>query len=222
MEPQYTIVPILRTSHVNRGEKVIITFFISGVGEVKNNKLWIGTDYPYLLCDEDPGVAKPGYVIEDGQLIPLSDSSDPTSHDLDLPPEDVGIFIKLPDQFFKTIDVDNGGNLVGVLEFSEQNEYSRQKLGEITYGGEKPIKLELNIAKDAPPGNYNIPVVFTYSGKNTTEHDSFDVQFHVNTKREEYEPWPTRVAVGAGIAAVLSLIWQTGIIEFFINLIPIS
>ncbi|NKE37130.1 hypothetical protein GWG54_15130 [Natronococcus sp. JC468] len=206
MDPSYRIIPVLQTSNVDPGESIEIDFFIDAIGDIDSNRLHVSYAYPELFQDEI-GVASIGFSMdENGRLQPGQESDQ----------MELGRGSnqwQFPSWFFEGVSSENQDPVTLGGKTPNQEHYP-QKVCEVIEAEKDhpPIKYQFNIDSDAPPGDYTITCIFTYGKSSRTYSDREDIQIHVNNRRERWEPWPFRIAVMAGGAAVLSLIQQTGIV----------
>lgn len=71
----------------------------------------------------------------------------------------------------------------------------RKPLGGTGSGGPGYI-LEINTRATAPPGTYPLPIVFTYRSADGIKQVKKVRTVRVNTRRERWQPWLTRIAIG--------------------------
>lgn len=217
MDPSYTLIPVLQTPEIDPGDIVEVDFYISAIGDIDKNRLHIVYAYDDLFA-EDVGFLSPGVkggVDESGRqgIIPKEDGDDIT---WDL--SSTGTQISLPSWFFLDMPSEHtkSGGLAGLEGHAEAYP---QKVSEVRYGDFAPLEMKFNTTTEAAPGNYTITIIFSYESNGELFTDREEVQFHINTFREQYEPIPTTIAVIAGIAAVLSLVYQSGIIELLFRIL---
>lgn len=213
--PVYEVLPVLRTPHVDPGDSVEIDIYFSGYGTANRGKLYIAHQQPYALDEEETGtvISSVGGVIEDNEYRSLVTGE---------PAFEEGVASK--------INVNASGTYIGLTEvlFSddiggriETETLLPQVIGEGTYDEIAPIQLILNTSDDAPPGDYSIDMVLTYGTKDSLKQSVGEVPIHVNNRREQLEPWPTRAGILAVLIGLLSLIHQTGFFSWLGSYIPL-
>lgn len=216
--PVYTIVPVLQTPQVNPGDSINIDIYITGAGQMSRNKLYLNYSYENVF-QSSVGTISPGFKVEETEggteLRSKTELDDETELEWEL--GSVGNTIGLPDWIFHPIPdkATKTGQFSGI---DGAPETYPQRLSEVSLKGEPPLQLTLNTANGASDGDYDVTIVFIYKSGKQIYRDERKVQFHVNNLREEYEPTPTIIAVMAGLAAVISLIYQTGVINYLLGL----
>lgn len=226
MSSAYTLIPVCQDPDVSPGETLIVDLYISGIGDLDKNKLYINFANENLADKADPGEIKIGIgpqMIEE-RLVPTF--LDPE----DLPSDNIysvdgfGAIIGLPSWITSIANQrDSGPKRLGDEDYEEIELQDPEVYDPIlteTRDGIPPIRLELNIDSNAKPGDYTLVFVLVYDSgfMNKKYFDRREVQIHVNTLRERWEPYPTGFAVAGAVAAVLSLIIQSGFFEWLYNI----
>lgn len=218
------IIPILQNPRVDRGEVVKIYIYISGAGDIGGEehqgpkRIKIFHHYDNLFA-EDAGMGKIGFVpvresdIEQEETNFVgSDSSSgwavlprdeaPESYRVDIQVGSEHSTIHLPDWVFEEVPVESEAVSSEIGHGSEQSTFP-DKLAEAGWGGKPPVILELNIAEDAEPGDYDIDFVFSFTsdGEIITEDDT--VTFHVNNWIEEKQPYLKWAVVTIALLGIL-------------------
>jgi len=201
----YSIVTRNRTPRINPGGKVEIEIFLSGHGVPDKNKLYIQWSSPYIIDKRDPGNAIFCLGSIDDKTGKASKALDPP-----WPIRKTGIIISLNKLVFKEMP-----SLVRVkdkeaIETGLRPVISEYAWNERTERFDPPILLTVNIAEDAPSGDYDISFTFTYGSEQNLSQDYKSVPFHITSWWERNQGWVT--PIGVSIAFISLLIATIGII----------
>ena len=175
VNPAYQVIATNRTPVRNKGECAVFDIYISGDGEIEDCKLHVQYNQPKLIHNDKK---------------PKIDYSEPSIEDPDGDPGIHGFVSSLPLLFFtnqKSID-------------SEEMLPLRIEVGQ---GDKPPIQLTLPIGENATPGDYTIPVTFTYKGKGKLKQSRTEINLHINNFREKYNRSFTIAGITVGAAALL-------------------
>jgi hypothetical protein len=184
----YSLIIRNRTPKIQAGDILEIEAIISGYGIPVKNKMNIFWSSPYVIDIDNPGYYK-------GDYPPKTVGIDPN-----------GVIIGFSADFF----------LDSPLTSPNPDFRFPLMIGETFINGEPPLLFFLNTSKTAPPGDYEIAFVFTYSDGQNIFQDYKTTQFHINSRWEIYQPWITGFGVGI---AFISLVTTTivGILNLKIN-----
>ncbi|WP_199233650.1 hypothetical protein, partial [Halorubrum sp. SP9] len=196
---QFSVTPIIEDPHLDRGEDLYLSIYFSGNGEIEHNKLHI--QFPFGDVFKQGGSEFVETVIDNGDLNVNSESS-----------SDVGYSIGLSDSLFE-YDMS-----------SDSSEEFGRIGGEKNHGHNPPLLVRLETKNDARPGNYTIPITFTYQDtEGNIGQDYKEASFHVNSWQEENGTKLKLIAVIGATVTVLSfiggpildgLMWLYQLIEF--------
>ena len=172
--PVYSLIPMPNEVIVNKGGEVNIDLYVSGLGMIKENKILLRIP-PELLDSNNPG------QIEAGEIVCVGENS--STVDAQFKPYTVGITnmeITLSDCTFMAIVDENSmeRTLKAPMLLSERdnNDYA-------------PIHIKMNIAKNAPPGDQYVYLVFTYTDGTKWYQDKEKIKIHVNNPFEKNIQW---------------------------------
>lgn len=163
--PSYTIVPVPATIITDPGKTVNVDIYISGFGNIKNNKIRVF--FPDdLLNPEDPGVI--GTTI---RCVSYDNKTKiPSFFDINVTLSDIVINLQECNFMHSTT----------YEEFQTPLIMSERKIFE-----KPPIYLSMNIAKNATPGDREVEIVFTYTDGIKWYQDKEKITIHVNNQVEE-------------------------------------
>lgn len=196
-EPSYTLLPVVHTPYVNPGDTVEMSLFLSGSGNVDKNKLDINHNHPAIIA-EDPGII----------TSHISDAVEQTNHEFVGPAagfdiaksqemNTYGMYINLARSYFIPDirhDVPDRALPPGV---AEQNWESLP-----------PISYELNIDKEAPPGNYKIFFTLSYENDGVVHQDQKTVEIHVRNWVERNRTALRLIGIAGTLIAFFSLVFS--------------
>lgn len=187
---EYSVITVLRRSQIDPGDPIELRIYLTGSGMPGRNKLHMNHDLEEVVDAENPGKLffNLGISSDSGEVgkidPPAEQSLDPRGGTTYIPPP---IFAQ-------------GETPV---------EHALQwKLLEGTREGDPFLIASLNTISDATPGDYTLPVIFTYESDGTPTQSRSESELHVNNWREQKEPWVTRGAVLAIVIALFSFIVQ--------------
>ena len=216
---QYSVNPVLRNKNIDPGGEVVIDLYMTGWGEVQENKLSISfaseelldqrkenkIDVKYMQIAEgvreDRGIPEnfDGYVyVTDGDV------------ELEVDQMEIGsphIVLHFPQTFFNYNPTQSIEGKEYTSLMSECTHYPSKTDNGLHYpnhikDGEGPVRIEFNTKESVSPGMYDIYFVFTYNLGGITFKDKRIVEVHVNNWMERNEK---RLQV-AGIILTLILI----------------
>lgn len=164
--PSYTIVTIPATINTDPGETVNVNIYISGLGNIKNNKLIVF--FPDdLLNTENPGVI--GTTIRCAGYGNTS-TGFPSFFDDNITLRDISISLQECNFMYPETFEEN----IAPLIMSERRIFEKP-----------PIYISMNIAKEATPGDREVYLVFTYTDGIKWYQDKEEIMIHVNNPIEE-------------------------------------
>ncbi|MFA9503925.1 hypothetical protein ACERIM_14270 [Natrinema sp. H-ect1] len=207
--PKYEIVPSTNKISVSKGEKATLRIYLTGYGEIERHKLTMFLEYDSLLSGEGGNFSIPFAKNEDGGISygkPAIESDDQFVREIEGNSTTVYItdFIFFDSPAFEFPDEKGSEDWMYPVIISEGD-----------WGKHAPIEVELNIDEDAEPGDYDFQMFLMYSDRLESYQSSTTVKIHVQSKVEEYEPWPQRFAIFGALVALASLIYQTGFFALF-------
>ncbi len=171
----YSLVIRNTTPAIKAGETLEIEAFISGYGTPYKNKLNIFWSSPYVIDKNNPGT----YEVLGSGPIGIDPNGIKTSFT-----NDTFSVSKLSQQI-----TDFGLPMIQT---------------ETALGGKYPIILNINTAKDAPPGDYDIIFVFTYSDNQSMYQDFKTIPFHIYSYWERNQTWFQIAAVSIALISLVS------------------
>ncbi|RQG89179.1 hypothetical protein EA462_12495 [Natrarchaeobius halalkaliphilus] len=179
----------LGTDRVDPGGRIELGVFVSGTGRVTENDLSVFYDGDELIDLEDPGVVRR--------------NSGPGSAESTEATADAGIEAVRAGQTGRRID--GRRSTLFRRDSSDAGGALRWKPLDGNRTGEPAYLLEINTRKATPPGEYVIPVVFTYRSDSGIRQVERVPRVRVTTRRERLEPWLARglmaaVVLGAFVA----------------------
>ncbi len=160
--PAYTLVPVPNKITVNPDQKMVnVNIFVSGEGYIQRNRLIYF--YPPDLLDPEAGKL--------GRTIKCNITSIETIIDTQFNLNDYR-GLSLPPCYFMNIQ-------------SPNNTFDAPPILTELYNPSAPIYLKLNISKNAPYGDTDILLVFTYTNGTKWYQDKEKITVHVNNPIEE-------------------------------------
>jgi hypothetical protein len=178
----YTVTPILEDPYIDRGGKLKLELYFSGQGDVKNNKLHIQFPLDRVFEKDSSSIVR-RFENEEG-ITEITDRAD-----------NIGHTMGLDEEYFKY-----DTNSDSPEEFGRVN-------SERSYQGKAPLSVELQTKEDAVPGDYAIPITFTYKSEGDELRQDFnEINFHVNSWQEENRKTLEVIAAIAAILTVLSIV----------------
>lgn len=193
----------------------MIYIYIVGYGNPTRNKLSIHHTQPEILRETNVGKVKTAIAgsvsnnrvvgFQSGELVRWT--SDQSEMNLD----QSGSTIYLNEAFF--IDSIPARSIPEAILDSKYPAI----LSEMSPGSHAPIEVLFNVAEDAEPGDYDIHTTLTYGKEDNIKQDNDRVRIHVNTPREQLEPWVTRVAIISVGIALLSLVYDVGLVQHAVS-----
>lgn len=175
-EPSYSL--LIKTSNTQLNPKNNFTFdiFLSGLGNV---------DFSKLVVSISRDIVKGGKVnyteidYDDCTADPINNSKELCGKTIS-GPVDPSFWTPVSNDYYRTVknkELQNefSGKLVGAAT-----------IGELTYAlkpdqpQRAPFSVSFVIADDAPPGDHNIEIVYTYGNKGKWFQDKQTIKIHVN------------------------------------------
>lgn len=212
MTASYNIVPVIQNPEVNRGDSINVDFYISGAGETGRKRIHILHPYPELF-QEDVGSIYPGMVLVPPEEVKENSNASsrimarqdaPENHRKEGNVDFVGSQISVPDWILEEVPGSRVREISPPTPGPAPDTFP-MKLSEGVMGETAPFHLELNIADDADPGEYEITSIFSYESASSIKSDKDTVVFHVNDWIEERQPTLTRVVI---LIALITLTLQ--------------
>jgi hypothetical protein len=162
-----------RTPVIEAGDTLEIEVFISGDGIPVKNKLSVSWSSLHVIDRDNPGV----YVASDNKSVGI----DPFGIAIDFGPSHFSYAPESTPPYF------------GIPQIMSE-----------TMSNSIPfLLLKINTTKSAPPGDYDITFVFTYSDNQSIYQDYKTAQFHISSLWERIE---LRLQIGAVSIALVSLV----------------
>lgn len=178
----YTVTPILEDPYIDRGGKLKLELYFSGQGDIKSNKLHIQFPLDRVFKKESSYIVR-RFENEEG-ITEKTERAD-----------NIGHTMGLDEEYFKY-----DTNSDSPEEFGRVN-------SERAYQGKAPLSVELQTKEDAVPGDYSIPITFTYKSEDGDLRQDFnEINFHVNSWQEENRKTLEVIAAIAAILTVLSIV----------------
>lgn len=189
--PSYTILAYPDRAVIDQGEKVSISLYIAGGGDVDANKIRVSIP-PYIV---DGGVELKEYTYNKEQKLP---NSPPTSQTLDT------LFGKsLPEEYFQIVNYS-----MPLSSFGEPQIYDDGK----KYA---PITITFTVNHDAPAGDHEIFTYLFYKNGSQWYLSEKSIGIHI---RHWYEKsWFYEVSLIVSILFVLELVFRSKILNRLYN-----
>ena len=179
---QYSVTPIIEDPQLDRGDDLYLDIYFSGNGRIDHNKLHI--QFPFADVFEDGGSEFVQTIGDNGGTNEIKERA-----------SNVGYTIGLNEAHFQ------------YDESSDSPEEFGRIGGERNHGNSPPLLIKLSTKQEARPGNYTIPITFTYQDSNgNISQDYTEASFHVNSWQEENSEILKKIAVIAAAATVLSFV----------------
>jgi len=160
---------------MNKGETAIVDIYVSGYGDIEGCKLHVQYNQPKLVDGDKPS-----------EIEYLSSSITEPTDEL----SEHGFVSSLPLRSFSAVTGIDGSSMPPVKT-------------EVGKGEDPPIQLNLHISREATPGNYTIPITFTYKGEEGLRQSQDAVDVHVNNFREKHNRGVAIAGMTVGTAALL-------------------
>jgi len=212
-EAVYSIDAHVRDPEINPGQAVEIEIYLSGYGVPAKNKLVMYWSSPRVINEDDPGnittIIK-NYDINTGILtlgltdIPLKRSGNISGS--------VGQGFVLNVGFF--------AHPMGIIPTPFPESGFKSVMGEWNWNGYPPILVKLNTRQDAPSGDCQVSLIFTYGNETHLKQDFKVVEFHIRSGWERWQERWQKWAIGFGVViafiglfrnpiwSVIKLIWR--------------
>lgn len=205
---RYSLVPILSDSHINAGEKIEVSLFISGFS--KNN------------ADLDP-VSNKLFVSFSNKILAENDGSY-WQNSVRFSQSESQVKIGAGEEFIDRMNIeeDTSGighalhpGFFGVRDGPPTPNGLPPILAESAHAGVPPLKLVLKTSEDADSGDYPIHFIFTY-GNIEVQQDRQTINIHINSWVEKYKRLLQILGAIGTIAALFSLFVSAANILHFI------
>lgn len=170
LTPSYTIVMISDKNNINPGEPINYEIYISGMGHIDNNKINIFFR-PELLDEKNPGIfgSTISCVNINGTISPIENVTINK-----ITPKSSFILIQLQKCVFMYETTNNDFHI------------PKMKIEEPNQNYVSPIFLNLNISKNAPPGDHVLDIIFTYGDGLNFYQNEKQILLHINNPIERY------------------------------------
>jgi hypothetical protein len=190
---EYSLIALLHQPSINKGDDdVEIDIYVVGHGDVEKCQLFIVHSHPQLVASNF-GTLKRRITTDEEESL---EKRNIIKREEDL--TNAGGHTPIDSDLFEELHYDQ--------LLTQQLDLPVSYL-ETRHGTEAPLHYELPTASDASHGDYTITLLLTYvDGEGNIHQDREDVEVHVNTTREQWEPWPTRARIAGAIIAVGSLV----------------
>ncbi|RQH00770.1 hypothetical protein [Natrarchaeobius oligotrophus] len=181
----------LRTNRVDPGGRIELGVFVSGTGRVTENDLSVFYDGDELIALDDPGVVRrnPGLGSDGATANAAGANLEATREEASGRGRDG--------------ETDDGRSTLFRRDSSDAGGTLRWEPLDGNRTGEPAYLLEINTRKATPPGEYAIPVVFTYRSDSGIRQVERVPRIRVTTRRERLEPWLTRGLIAAILIGIL-------------------
>lgn len=198
LNSEYSLTPIIRRSRIDPGDVVEIELYIVGHGSVDTGKLQVFHLQNDLIDPDAPGefvrwVDSKSSISGNQILIRGEDAREEFSID------NWNTVILLQDWFFENIPNDSEND-------SEPQADLGIKLSEGIHENHPPLLLRLRVSLDAKPGNYELPMVFTYISEDDVKQDSETISIHVNSWVDRYRTELEIIGVVGVVATILTVL----------------
>lgn len=184
--PSYTLIPIPSAIITDPGRTVNVDIYISGFGYISNNKMIVFVP-SNLLNTENPGRIGASIGCMHNKTtnitVPIfsETSTNLTAVKAGLIPGMTGLIPGVKFSLIKCNFMYNNETL------NEQNVPPIMLEGR--NNGSAPSYIIMNLADNATPGDYEIPIVFTYTDGEKWYQDKKQITIHVNNPIEENRFW---------------------------------
>ena len=234
-EPELHFDVFLRRSRIDPGERIELGIFVSGADEIDETELnvFYDRDDADVVDLENPGTVrrKTGGSVDETDTDTGTGSGDgggnggrARNRDRARSDTDRNRDCTDPTDEIETEIDPVGADDAEPTETETETDYihpatvrdgpgeeyalQRKPLGG-TETGDPGYILEINTRSTAPPGEYPLPIVFTYRSEDGIKQVKKRRTVRVNSRLERWKPWVTRLAVAivllAGLGAVLIL-----------------
>ncbi|WP_140408878.1 hypothetical protein [Natronolimnobius baerhuensis] len=168
----------LRQSRIAPGERIELGVFVASEA-IEHTDLDVFSDHDDIIDLEDPGT-----VRRRSSEQPAGGDSDGEAHAGE----------RLESQVTGTETDTDTRAAIHTAVGETDHELTHKPLGGTGAGGPGYI-LEINTRSTAPPGAYSLPIVFTYRSSDGIKQVKEQRTVHVKTRRQQWEPWVTRVII---------------------------
>jgi len=172
----YSLVIRNVTPQIKPGDTLEIIVLFSGFGIPLQNKLYIAWSSNSVIEQSNPGY----YTVGNGQPVGI----DPN-----------GLMVDFDNNLF-SITTGGSGKYPPDYGFP-------LVVGETSLNNQYPIVLTINTSKKAPPGDYDITFVFTYSDNQNIYQDFKTTPFHISSTWERNQLKFQIAAVSIALASLL-------------------
>ncbi|EMA41135.1 hypothetical protein [Halobiforma nitratireducens] len=190
----------LKRSRIDPGDRIELGVFATGIDRVEENELSVFHGHEEVIDLEEPGLVR--------RNATPADSGDEAATTADRGGMDSSRLTG------EVADRSADGDYVHPVVFPDDDERIGEEtdyaLEGTTLDGntdENPAYIfELNTQDGAPPGEYSLPIVFTYRSPDGVKQVKNAPSVRINDWRERLEPWLTRGLVG-GVAVLGLVLW---------------
>lgn len=188
----YSVVAAPSTVETKPDGTVELGVYVIGHGEVAANQLDVLHRDPELRTEESGSAEFRAQITPNGEVVTGETAESAFDHAEEI--GETGTKLSFPGEFFTETkrEPDNFDFPVRLLDDN--------------HDGGPPIRYTLPVASDAPPGTYEVRLVFTYLTDDVVKQDRTTVPVRVRSFRERAEPWPTWATILAGLIALVSLV----------------
>lgn len=229
---KYAMLPVVKTPEVDKGDTVEIDVYFTGTGIPNRNKLYLSYN-PKLIDEYDPGEVRTwiGARSDNGVLTPISgdipvsefgEDAQVMTEDGPVSVSEVGgilperfpirtpgttVFL-LPTLFFQREGLDYTIYDNNSLQFSSH--MIKGIMSEASHSGHAPIEIELHTDPSCSSGDYEIPLIFSYTNDEGVFIEKEVPKIHINSFYEanKFELW----AVGAVFSLISVVIAAIGVV----------
>lgn len=187
----------LKHERIDPGEQIELGIFVSGVDQVEENELSIFHGH-----DDVIDVMNPGTVRRNLETTPSGGKTDGASTPN---PTGAGSSLGGSEHVHPVVFPGEGGKVSA--------NYALEGRSLEGSGDENPAYIfEINTQDSAPPGEYSLPVVFTYHSEDGVKQVKTVPSVRINNWRERWEPWVTGSAAVLGVFFLAALAFWLGLV----------
>lgn len=194
---QYTLVPIVQTPKIDPGDTIKIDIYLLGAGEIDDNRLDVVYEFDNLINPKDRGEAESAVAIDiDGNIKtgedPIQDDLIKTNYELPTTGRRFSFSERL---------INNNPN--------SETDFPPSKLGQ-SHDGNAPLRLNIQTDGNADPGDYALPLIFTYKAGDEIRQTQHHANIYVKSWVERHKIESTIAVIISGIVAVFTFISSFG------------
>lgn len=198
---KYSLISIVQTPRIDPGDTIEVDLYVLGGGHIGDNRLDIIYGFQHLINADGQGQAESAVGIDlDGNIRTGQETIDD---------ELIKTRYELPAtgrQF------SFASELINTHGHESETDFPPSELGR-SHDGNPPLRLEIKTGAEASPGNYELPLVFTYGSGEIIKQDRTHVGVHVNSWVERHRYASTIAIIASAVIALLSLIATSGILS---------